>query len=972
MCVMGTAWASVPQGVVPPGDAFVLPERAALPGAPQIFEHGHSAGPDETVFVVGTNLTKQVSVWGVQPGAPDGGPVQARVQWTSDAYLAFTVPQGASDGPFVVTVKNDAGDSAPFVVNAPEPWWCAPAAVAPGAPIRVFGRNLAGRPDGGRAHLWLCGGKTPGRWLDVTSTDAYAVAATLPADLAAGDYELWVHGGCGGDYGWGGPVRVAVRASERPSREKTLRPGDGDAQAIQKALDAMEKRGGGTVRLAEGAFAFTGTLRIPAQVTLSGAGRDKTTLTLKTSPAGSFARFHTSGWGVAPEAIHSQCDAMSYEITVPKTGFWRIWVRYGTDMSPWKQSGVSGNTAIQFDGGVLRTLEDLPNTGGFGVYRWSQSAAMELQAGRHTMTWRNVKGGGLSLDAFVLTLNPLDEPTDKPWPVSSSDRIVIQAEDCATFESKQGHLPGTDRAAVWLSGDGASLEDLTVRGNAQVNQGVAIQAEKKLDWISGCGIRRVRIADCEGKQAENCGVIVRRLRGGAVCDSELWGRAPLFLSGVRESCFASNRLVSVTRYGGNAEAAILGRCEPVERCVIEGNVVAAPPGAEAGGPTARRLVWLSTGHGSVVHNWIAHNGVEAAGAAGQARFGGVAGTDQNVGETILFEGNHRTMYFGPLDWADAQSVSLPRTCPATPDARLGSVKRAQLAYDEAGRETPFWPPSVDDGSEEPPLGEYYVTVFAGVGQGQTRRVVARTGERLLLDRPWRVAPQPGSVVAVGTMFYQNLIVGNHTPDGMSGIQLWISCVENVVARNTIERQRKQGLFFYANGTTLATSMPRTWNRGLSPLFWNVAEGNRAEECSDGLLISSGDGAGLPIEFPRALGNVVRHNSFIRSRGDGVLLQGGRGKDDAADRSASVVGTIAEFNVVRDARIGYRAGGSSDWVVWRRNHAYFWYPVDLSVATPVAFQIDQPATRFAWEENTVEGKTGNEDRSAIGLKKSWEK
>jgi hypothetical protein len=188
--------------------------------------------------------------------------------------------------------------------------------------------------------------------------------------------------------------------------------------------------------------------------------------------------------------------------------------------------------------------------------------------------------------------------------------------------------------------------------------------------------------------------------------------------GARESTFADNRLVSVTRFGGNSEAAILGRCEPIEHCVVERNVVASPPGAGAGGPTARRLLWFSTGHGSVVQNWIAYNGVESAGQSGQARFGGVAGTDQNVGETILFEGNHRTMFFGPLAGADAGGVTLPAVLPDTPDTRLGSVKRDQLPHDAQGRETPFWPPTADDGSVEPPLGEYFVTVFAGRARGR--------------------------------------------------------------------------------------------------------------------------------------------------------------------------------------------------------------------------------------------------------------
>jgi len=105
-----------------------------------------------------------------------------------------------------------------------------------------------------------------------------------------------------------------------------------------------------------------------------------------------------------------------------------------------------------------------------------------------------------------------------------------------------------------------------------------------------------------------------------------------------------------------------------------------------------RMIWLSTGRGSVCHNWLAGNGVGkdvgvgSGQTAGQARFGAVAGNGQNVGEMILFEGNHRTMYFGRLSDADRNSITLPAILPPTPDERLGSVKRSQLAHDDAGNE----------------------------------------------------------------------------------------------------------------------------------------------------------------------------------------------------------------------------------------------------------------------------------------------
>ena len=202
---------------------------------------------------------------------------------------------------------------------------------------------------------------------------------------------------------------------------------------------------------------------------------------------------------------------------------------------------------------------------------------------------------------------------------------------------------------------------------------------------------------------------------------------------------------------------------------------------------------------------------------------------------------------------------------------------------------------------------------------------------------------------------------------MTGIQLWISCIENVIAGNTIARQRKPGLFLYANGTTLASSMPRTWNRGISPLFWNLVEGNRTEECSAGALVTSGDEGPLPIEFPRALGNVLRHNTFTRNRTDGVILTSRPAPSGVKDTSASIAGTLVEFNVVRDASIAYHAAASVDATVFRRNHAYFWYPVNHSPDRPVAFQVDPARSSTVLELNSIEGIHGVHDPSLIDLK-----
>ena len=228
-------------------------------------------------------------------------------------------------------------------------------------------------------------------------------------------------------------------------------------------------------------------------------------------------------------------------------------------------------------------------------------------------------------------------------------------------------------------------------------------------------------------------------------------------------------------------------------------------------------------------------------------------------------------------------------------------------------------------------------------------------------------PAKGSLIVVHTAFYRNHVVGNRCTDGMTGIQLWITCIENIVSNNEIARQRKPALYLYGNCTTLASSMPRTWNRGIGPLYFNHVEGTRADETSCGALVTSGERGHLPVEFPRCLGNVLRHNSFIRNRTNGVLLTGNRAADEEQPASA-ILGTIVEFNVVRDALVGYHVAQSAEDTLFRRNHAYFWYPVAGEASPPVAFQVDPPKAAAVAELNSVEGIHGAHDKRIIQVQR----
>ena len=44
----------------------------------------------------------------------------------------------------------------------------------------------------------------------MTAVNPYKVDFTVPADLQNGNYEVWMHNGHGGHYGWSGPLTLTV------------------------------------------------------------------------------------------------------------------------------------------------------------------------------------------------------------------------------------------------------------------------------------------------------------------------------------------------------------------------------------------------------------------------------------------------------------------------------------------------------------------------------------------------------------------------------------------------------------------------------------------------------------------------------------------------------------------------------------------------------------------------------------------
>jgi len=284
---------------------------AIAKSADLVIWHSQPAKPGQTVLLYGDGLgSAKVTARRLPDDEPGGpGPAVLDTEATTagseelipiqprERALKVLLPDSAAPGVFALRVGTE-GRQQTVLVNGPQPWWARGAQrleATAGEDLRVFGLGLgwagvneplAGLPPGTpKTRVALRGIRAVE--LAVQEADLYSVRAPLPTDLPAGDYEVWVHNGCGGPQAWAlcpEPLRVQ-RAEPWPEREFNVlhhgARGDGvadDTGAVQQALDEAGRAGGGVVWFPSGQYRFNRPLRIPRRVLLRGASREATLL----------------------------------------------------------------------------------------------------------------------------------------------------------------------------------------------------------------------------------------------------------------------------------------------------------------------------------------------------------------------------------------------------------------------------------------------------------------------------------------------------------------------------------------------------------------------------------------------------------------------------------------------------------------------------------------------------------------------
>jgi len=301
LCViLGGTSSAVPGAAVPPevchfttpgplnGELWLIQGHHFVPGRTQVLHYlvpGDRPDPKMT-----NEWLQDVGKAQALPATPPEG---SRPLEIVDATPDTLVVRGVRSGSplFIFWVRTPAGLSAPQLANRPEPYWAGRSQMTPGDTGMIFGKTccveyrfglvaLKSRETG---MVRLAELLEPGN-----NRTGGIVPFRIPEDVPPGLYDLWLHNGSGGKWGWGGPLPVEVTTPPTPAvivdaREYEAK-GDGvadDTQPLQRALDAAGEaarkagpNGRATVALAPGTYNISATLTVPSWVSLRGSGSE--------------------------------------------------------------------------------------------------------------------------------------------------------------------------------------------------------------------------------------------------------------------------------------------------------------------------------------------------------------------------------------------------------------------------------------------------------------------------------------------------------------------------------------------------------------------------------------------------------------------------------------------------------------------------------------------------------------------------
>jgi VCBS repeat-containing protein len=257
---------------------------------PAIAEWTRTGKAGETIVLTGWQLDASTKffVYG-QTNGTNGALLEAKIQKLDikSQVAGITLPTGLPQGSsYLLWAQNSSGYSQPVMLNQTEAWWVKDTS-SRGQIASVFGRNLS--QDGGTqsSQVYLEDSTGKGYWAQVVGVNPYKVDFKVPDALANGDYQVFVHNGDGGQYGWSKPLTMTIDNGLNYTGavfnvKNYGAKGDGitdDTAAINAARAAADNTPWATVYLPKGSYAINDSL-FPGwdQVRWLGDGKDITTI----------------------------------------------------------------------------------------------------------------------------------------------------------------------------------------------------------------------------------------------------------------------------------------------------------------------------------------------------------------------------------------------------------------------------------------------------------------------------------------------------------------------------------------------------------------------------------------------------------------------------------------------------------------------------------------------------------------------
>jgi hypothetical protein len=273
----------------------VLGTYLSASGAPAIAQWTQSASPGNTISLSvvnasalppSSNDSDTQFVTYSQTNSTNGTLNSDGIAQIGSGLTSVTLSsQNSSNSMYFLWARNANGYSAPVAINKTTAWWLGPTPAGPGQTVSVYGENLTFTPTDGLSWIYIARSDgTGGQWATVTSANPYQVSFSVPTNLASGTYQVWVHNGHGGQYGWSSPMTLTV--APQPQYTGTVfnvqnygavpNNTTDDTAAFNTAFAAASSAGAGsTVYVPAGTYVVS-AITMPGGVQLLGAGQATT------------------------------------------------------------------------------------------------------------------------------------------------------------------------------------------------------------------------------------------------------------------------------------------------------------------------------------------------------------------------------------------------------------------------------------------------------------------------------------------------------------------------------------------------------------------------------------------------------------------------------------------------------------------------------------------------------------------------